>query len=405
MLLLFKVLVDLLFTSMIKKLEIQNFQSHKDSCFEFDSGVNIIIGNTDSGKSAVVRSLKLTNYNRPSGDAYRSWWGGETLVRLTTDDHVIERKKGKKNAYTLDGKEMTAFGTDIPEEVSLAINMGEENYQFQHSRFFLLSATSGEVAQYFNKIAHLDKIDNGTKYLKSNIRSFNNIKEENKEQIKADKVLVKKYKNLPKQESKLEAVEQMTKDLHRSQNQANRLSKTLLQLEQTKQGLKKVKKWQEIDLIVTKNIDRLSTIEQVKKTKEKVLSLLLKIKTIREDLKELKILLSVRPKVDKIFENYKNQKQVQKQTTQLSSVLNKLSAVKSQIKELEILLSKQTTVKDLLKRREDLKRIDKKRFGLNLQLQTYKEIVIEKESLQADLKKMEQAFHDNFPEICPLCGK
>jgi len=42
---------------MINSLTIQNFQSHKNTTLEFDNGINIIIGQSDSGKTAIIRAL------------------------------------------------------------------------------------------------------------------------------------------------------------------------------------------------------------------------------------------------------------------------------------------------------------------------------------------------------------
>ena len=66
---------------MIKQLNIHNFQSHEDSSLNFTEGVNVIIGASDSGKSAIIRALKFVVYNSPSGSDMRSWWGGETSVK------------------------------------------------------------------------------------------------------------------------------------------------------------------------------------------------------------------------------------------------------------------------------------------------------------------------------------
>jgi len=65
---------------MIKTLSIQNYQSHKDSTLEFDPGVNVIVGSTDSGKTAIIRALRWLIWNRPNGDSFRSTWGGDTKV-------------------------------------------------------------------------------------------------------------------------------------------------------------------------------------------------------------------------------------------------------------------------------------------------------------------------------------
>ncbi|MFW6173626.1 MAG: AAA family ATPase, partial [Elusimicrobiota bacterium] len=141
---------------MIKSLELNNFQSHKNSLLEFDPGVNIIVGNTDSGKSSLIRSLKLVIYNKPSGDSFISHWAKQLNVKLEVDDHTIQRVKGSSNKYILDDKEFTSFGTTTPDEINQVINMSDVNTQFQLDPAFLLSSTSGEVAQYLNKVANLD---------------------------------------------------------------------------------------------------------------------------------------------------------------------------------------------------------------------------------------------------------
>ena len=52
---------------MIKSVELKNFQSHNQSRLEFCDGVNIIVGASDSGKSAILRGLFWVLYNNPNG--------------------------------------------------------------------------------------------------------------------------------------------------------------------------------------------------------------------------------------------------------------------------------------------------------------------------------------------------
>jgi len=87
---------------MIQQLSIANFQSHKDTTLAFDPGLNVIVGPTDCGKTAVIRALRWLIWNRPMGEAFRSTWGGDTEVEITTDDErrwVIRRAKGSNNEY------------------------------------------------------------------------------------------------------------------------------------------------------------------------------------------------------------------------------------------------------------------------------------------------------------------
>ena len=151
---------------MIKTLEINNFQSHKKTLLNFHPGVNVIIGTSDSGKSAVLRALRWVCTGIPRGDGFRSHWGGDTEVSLETDNCIVTRgKTNADNVYLLNEEtEFRAFGTEVPEEITAALNLDESvNLQKQLDQPYLISETPGAVAQHFNRMAHLEKIDIGLK--------------------------------------------------------------------------------------------------------------------------------------------------------------------------------------------------------------------------------------------------
>ena len=146
---------------MIKQITIKNFQSHKDTTLDLDPGVNIIGGTSDSGKTALLRALKWVITNRPSGDSYRSHWGGDTEVGIiTTDDvEVFRRRTRKLNGYDMGGETFVALGAEVPEPVKAALNINPLSWQSQMDAPFLLSETSGEVSRVLNEVADLEKID------------------------------------------------------------------------------------------------------------------------------------------------------------------------------------------------------------------------------------------------------
>ena len=86
---------------MIKNLHIKNFQSHEDTFLEFHPSVNIIIGSSDSVKTAIIRALRKVVWNRPSGDSLRSHWGGESRIELSGEDWKIIWSKDKMDMYSL----------------------------------------------------------------------------------------------------------------------------------------------------------------------------------------------------------------------------------------------------------------------------------------------------------------
>ena len=168
---------------MIQKLQVNNFQSHEKTELELAPGVNVFIGQSDSGKTAVLRALDWALNNRPQGDEYRREGTDTTTVRVETDTHTITRWKRKTvdNCYSLlnkaeaDGEdgglaEFKAFGAAVPEEISAAVNMLPINWQRQLDAPFLLSETAGEVARTLNEIVRLDVIDRSMSHMSGKVR-------------------------------------------------------------------------------------------------------------------------------------------------------------------------------------------------------------------------------------------
>ena len=204
---------------MIKSITIQNFQSHEKAKLEFHPGVNVIIGSSDSGKTAIIRALRWVIWNRPSGNTIQSHWGGDTVVAIETEDAVkVIRSKGKIDKYIShvtgeEDMEFKAFGTSVPEEIVQFFNINEINLQRQFDSSFLLSETPGAVASHFNKIAHLDKIDSGLQKINSWIRELtSNIKYKEEQEKKSQEELTR-YEHLDKFESEVEVLEEMSSQL------------------------------------------------------------------------------------------------------------------------------------------------------------------------------------------------
>lgn len=151
---------------MIKQITIQNFQSHKDSTLNLSPGVNLIVGQSDSGKTAILRALKWLATNRPLGDSFVTWdKKGPTEVEVILDNGgktklYLKHMQGRYSfAHASDEQEWNAIGAVVPETVTQALNISELSWQSQMDAPFLLSSSPGEVARTLNEVADLDKID------------------------------------------------------------------------------------------------------------------------------------------------------------------------------------------------------------------------------------------------------
>jgi DNA repair exonuclease SbcCD ATPase subunit len=226
---------------MIKSLEILNFQSHEKTKLNFHDGVNVIVGRSDSGKTAIIRALRWASRNKPSGDSIRSNWGGVTNVIIKTEEGIIRRIKDKKDTYELNLHKQSdlvfhAFGTTVPEEIVTFLNLNEINIQYQLDTHFLLSKTSGEVAQYFNKVAKLDIIDKTTDNINKAIRDLKSDIKYKENDIKSKEEKLKEFDYLDKMEAEIEVLENIDNHLTSVKNKYRKLQelRTSIKVTETK---------------------------------------------------------------------------------------------------------------------------------------------------------------------------
>ena len=228
---------------MLKQLQIKSLQSHKNTTLDLHENLNIIIGNSDCGKTSILRALRWAIWNRPGGDTFernfRSWFGGDTEVTITTEEgNVITRAKNQENLYQLNKTKFKAFGTDIPQEIADALNIQEINFARQFDQPFLLTSTPGEVSSHFNKIAHLELIDASLKKVQSWINGLNQDIKTNEKDILKNQQELEQYAYLEKMEIELEVLEGMERDLQTHYNIQSKLIKLTNEIQTVESDIK-----------------------------------------------------------------------------------------------------------------------------------------------------------------------
>lgn len=175
---------------MLKSIHLRNIKSHKDSFLNLSPGLNIICGDTDSGKSTVSRAFNWLISNQ-RGYSPRPWKrlkpkGESAVIVETSEGDVIERIKHTGiNGYKLNGEVFKALGSDVPREIKDALRLKDINLQSQKNAYYLLNETGGAVAKEFNKIANLSNMDKA-------ISSIQSRKVEKKQDIDTCKNSIKK---------------------------------------------------------------------------------------------------------------------------------------------------------------------------------------------------------------------
>jgi len=358
---------------MIKSLKIQNFQSHEKAELEFSPGVNIIVGSTDSGKTAIIRALRWLIWNRPSGDSIRSHWGGETSVTLGTENGTISRSKDKIDTYVLvtaEGKEFTfkAFGTSVPEEIQMFLNIGEINLQRQSDAPFLFSETPGNVAQRFNKIAKLDKIDIGIQNVNSWIRELTTT-------IGVEAIKDKPATGLIKQIADTE--KELMKYAH----------------------LEKA----EIDLDVLEKMDG-----QLRVHKSRLENIQLLVYDYNENCRFIdsyRGVIARETSIDQLLNLYAEKQAKEKELYDLEYLVHQIVDCQYEIKECEKIIAKEKTINTLLTLYLEIDQQQQYYTDFNNLVNYAKSTMRKLEIAEKTYETKHEEFEKNFPDVCPLCNK
>lgn len=207
----------------ITKVHLENFQSHKNTSLEFDRGLNVILGNSDSGKTAILRAIKWALYNEPQGDYFIMQGQNQVLVEIEfSNGAIIKRlKSSSKNDYYLklpnqEEQKFEAFGRSVPQEIinitgmyKMSLNDDKTsilNIADQLEGPFLLNQVPSVRASAIGRLISVNYIDDAlrdtvreNKTVNTNIRNLEKSKTELEEEIaKFDylKDLEKKYEEL-----------------------------------------------------------------------------------------------------------------------------------------------------------------------------------------------------------------
>jgi len=344
---------------MIKKLHVQNFQSHKNSTLEFSPGVNIIVGSSDSGKSTIIRALKWLVWNRPLGDSFRSHWGGKTVVSVHLEENdIIVRSKDKQEEYWLNDQQFLAFRTEVPDEVKRILNIDEINLQQQLDSPFLLTLSPGEVAQKFNKIAHLDQIDEGLSFIRKEIREVNGELKYTKSELDSLREELKQYDFVKQMEADLEVIDQQYKEVTSLDKTIRELTSITLTIDEVQHQIKETKELLKLEGRVNSLISLYDEIESVERNNEMLSETITEIKSVKSLISKTSYIIDLTPKVDQSIQLIKKVDQSQKNMGNLEKILGDIKYTKSKIREM---------------------------------LKSYKDL--------------EEKFHEEMGDTCPLCGQ
>ena len=366
----------------ITSVKLKHFQAHNDREIVFDKGLNVIVGESNVGKTSILRAIEWVLYDTPKGNAFIRTGSRNCSVTLTLSNGcIIERKRSNSSSgsyiLTVNGvkEEYKGFSNNIPIEILNShqmpiITINNVKYKIniadQHDAPFMLGNSSNERLAMIGSLVDADRADMAKKNFNSKKIKLTNQKKLLNNTIEEAKEELKQYDYLDDLQKKIE-------------NLKNKITLYNLYAEKKKK----------IEKLFT---DYLQNVEQLKEIEKKLKSFKIPNKEL---LNKYKIIIDNLTKIKKINSEYEDNIQA------LKDVNNKLKAVKLPNKELieqykcniKIYNSLLRTYGALVTEQNKLKIVENKQKKISLE---QKGLITSKDNCIKELKLEEH--------ICPVCG-
>jgi DNA repair exonuclease SbcCD ATPase subunit len=355
----------------IKQVKLINFQDHKETTVDFTEGVNLIVGSSDAGKSAILRAVNFVFQNDLRGNSFIRVGTTECSVTIVFSDGVeITRVKSTDvNNYILkdENEELHVFSkvaSTVPEQIQKYLGnppLDDKKrpiaYADQMANLFLVDLNSSDLPRTLSELTGIQHLQTAAETLGKNARSFDrSIKERNDKIKKLNDDLVQ-YQYVDKDYESISTI----------QSELNNLSNTL-------ENINKARNFIKINNEISseaKKINNLSSkyksLADIKPQIENLSNLLTSIKTSRINLsfhvKKTKEFKSTKADLDKysslcneVFKNKlesvsglkSNLETAEKYHNQNTTLLSSIEKVKVDLQ------SEQTNIEDLQSSLDDL---------------------------------------------------
>ena len=226
----------------ITKLILKNFQQWKDGNIEFTKGLNVLMGDTECGKSTIFRAISSILTGKMPEDYIRKGAKGCDVELYFDDNSVFKRSRSKKdNIAIANENKYERVGKDIPFDYfkalgNTSITFGDKNLSLclysQFEPHFFITLSDYDKSKLIGTICGIDIVDKLVDSINKDIRQSNSNIKFLKEQLESDnEVLQNKKIELNKQKDLVDNLEgiknKLLGDIKTLENLSNLDSKSI----------------------------------------------------------------------------------------------------------------------------------------------------------------------------------
>ena len=162
----------------IKSIRIKDFQNHEDTHMTFAPGLNVITGSSDSGKSALFRSLMVAYLDDFSKYQVREGKKNTEISIEFVNGDYLKRTKGALNEieyqyHNQDLVKHTKFAKNIPSDYLDFVGVMPKTstsalpFAMQAERYFLIHLSDEAIPKEISKLLGIDDLEDAATLLNS----------------------------------------------------------------------------------------------------------------------------------------------------------------------------------------------------------------------------------------------
>lgn len=340
----------------IDKIVLENFQSHEHSEYTLKKGLNVFIGQSSSGKSAIQRALAWV-YENDGVDPRRYIKAGKDFTKVSlylsngmVISRLVEKKRNGKNGYevfTPNDGETAYYNTKslplIQEYLGFSYLQIDDkktvplNFQKQGMSWFFFGDgfTNSDRAKIIGAVYKTHYVDAVIKEMESDSKKFGTAIKEKKKDIETTAKEVEKFNYLPQMKKDIEIIEQRLAEVKMRQEKVLKAKGILeerknieQQIQKDRQVIQSLNKLEEAE----NRINELIQFEQKKN----------KIHSLANDLSDL-------------TREYKVQENIAKSLIHIDKAAEKLQYLEKDMASLDLLKDKYQKMKNLEQEQAQIK--------------------------------------------------
>ncbi|QDT43275.1 chromosome segregation protein [Gimesia alba] len=236
---------------MLKRITLHNFMSHSHTVIDLSSGLTVLTGPNNCGKSAFVSALQILAENT-SGDYMVRHGAKECRIIVETDDgHTIEWKRKKKTvSYCIDGEDFHRLRNSVPEKLHEILKLSrvktgdseefDVHFGEQKSPIFLLGERGSRAARFFASSSDASILIEMQKLHRGKVKTAQQDFQRQQAEAKQIATTLDILKPIPDLESKLEQLGKTYEMLQAEDQQIEKLERLIQSLDESAQHVAKL---------------------------------------------------------------------------------------------------------------------------------------------------------------------